>query len=628
LRRVLPLFLLLLLTCAQREAVRPSIILISVDTLRSDRLPAYGYAKGSTPHIDALRRDGVLYERAYSHAPLTLPSHLSMLTGLLPNEHGVRNNIGYRFDAAKARTLAGVLRANGYRTGAAVSSYVLRSETGIADGFDVYDDDVPWRPDAATAENMRSGFETLERARGLVSGAAPFFLFFHIYEPHAPYTPPDPFRTRFADPYDGEIAASDAIVGELLAALKSSGVYDDALIVFTSDHGEALWEHGEDQHGILLYREVLQVPLVIKLPRAERAGASVAEPFALRRIFDVVLDAAKIANEPREAPLYSETFYPRIHLGWSELRSLIDGRYHYIESSSPELYDLQRDPGETNNILVSERRVAASMRNTLAAIPAGDAAIGAIDPEEAKKLAALGYVGTVRQRTGPLPNPREQIHVIRDLKRAFQLAAEHRNDEAIAAFRALLQANPALTDVSTRLGEVLLESGRAAEAVEVYRAAIARSERFSPDLTLALAVALSRAGQHGEAAKHAEAVLAADAREPREMLMVAEMQKSAGDYDGALRTLDRAGQIEGVDHARGDIYARTDRPDEAIAAYRREIARHPAHLQSYANLAVIYRILGRTGEAEAVLEELVRANPGDAARALAMRTRAALEVSP
>lgn len=614
----------MLCACARREPSRPSIILISVDTLRSDRLPVYGYTNGATPNIDALRRDGVLYERAYSHAPLTLPSHLSMLTGLLPNEHGVRNNIGYRFEGAKIRTAARVLHENGYRTGAAVSAYVLRSETGIADGFDVYDDDVPSRPGAAVAENARSGFETLERARSFIgaNASSPFFLFFHIYEPHAPYTPPDPFRTRFADAYDGEIATADAIVGELIATLKASGIYDDALIVFTSDHGEALWEHGEDQHGILLYREVLQVPLVIKHPRAEGAGTSVAEPFASRQIFDAILDAAHVAHESHKAPLYSETYYPRIHLGWSELRSLVDGRYHYIESSRPELYDLVRDPRETNNILASERRVAAAMRTTLDAIPKGDVAIGAVDPEEAKKLAALGYVGTVRQRSGPLPNPREQIHLLRDLKHAFQLAAEHHDDEAIAAFRALLQANPALTDVSTRLAEVLLESGRPEEAVEVYRAAIARSERFSPDLSLALAVALSRAGHHREAAAHAEAALAAGDREPREVLMLAEMYRAAGDYGAALRTLDRAGDVEGADHMRGDIYARTDRPDEAIAAYRREIARHPAHVQSYANLAVIYTILGRRADAEAVLAEMVRVNPG--AAGLAAKTRAAL----
>src|SRR5688500_18049226 len=189
---------ILLVACApppETPVERPNIVLISVDTLRSDRLPAYGYTKVETPAIDALRRDAVLYQRAYSHAPLTLPSHVSMLTGLLPTEHAVRNNIGYRFDAAKHRTLARTLREQGYRTGAAVSSYVLRSVTGIDDGFDVYDDHVPFTAGAATAENQRSGFETLKQAKSFIqaNASAPFFLFFHIYEPHAPYEPPEAF---------------------------------------------------------------------------------------------------------------------------------------------------------------------------------------------------------------------------------------------------------------------------------------------------------------------------------------------------------------------------------------------------------------------------------------------------
>jgi choline-sulfatase len=668
-RPVLTLTLLLLACSRGVERPRPAIILISVDTLRSDRLPVYGYARGATPNIDAFRRDAVLFERAYSHAPLTLPSHLSMLTGLLPTEHGVRNNIGYRFDATKTRALARVLREAGYRTIAAVSSYVLRSETGIDDGFDVYDDDIAVRAGAATAENQRSGFETFARAKAILgkdpaSPASPLFLFFHIYEPHAPYTPPEPFRSRVADAYDGEIAAADAIVGELLSTLKAQGLYDDALIVFTSDHGEALWEHGEDQHGILLYREVLQVPLLIKYPDGARRGTSSAAPFALQDIHDEILNNSGFDVPPRNPkPVYSETLYPRIHLGWSDLRSLIEGNYHFIESSRPELYDLAADPHEKTNIISRERRVAAAMRRQLAAMPAPAESLERIDPEEAKKLAALGYVGTPQQRSGPLPHPAGQIHLLRDLKQAFHLAAEHRNDEAAASMRALLQTNPALMDVSTRLGEVLVESGRPDEAVAVYRAAVNRAGRLSPELALAISIALLKAGKHQEAAeharlaittspaeahevlthtaiegrrfddaaRHAEAAIAASNRSAGALLLMAEVQRAAGRYEEALRALDaaehRASETgvtqRGIDHARGDLFARTDRPEESIAAYRREIARFPQHLQSYANLAVVYRILGRTSEAEEVLDALVRANPHSGARALAARTREA-----
>jgi tetratricopeptide (TPR) repeat protein len=655
-RRAIATVFVFLAACSKPEqpAEKPPIILISVDTLRSDHLPIYGYANGSTPNIDALRRDGVLYEKAWSHAPLTLPSHTSMLTGLLPTEHGVRNNIGYRFDGSRFPTLAKTLRENGYRTGAAVSSYVLRSETGIADGFDVYDDSILVTAGAATAENQRSGFETVKRAQSFVTANAqhPFFLFLHIYEPHAPYEPS----------YDGEITKADAIVGQLMATLKASGVYDRAVIVFTSDHGEALWEHGEDQHGILLYREVLQVPLVIKLPKSARAGSSVAEPFALRQLFHELLAQAGIPSNatPAKKSIYSETLYPRIHLGWSELRSLFDGRYHYIESSSPELYDVDRDPAEKNNLIADERRVAASMRTELAAMPATIQSMQRIDPEEARKLAALGYVGTPKERTGPLPNPREQIHTLKEIKNAFQLAAERHNDEAVDALRALLQTNGASMDVSTRLGEVLLDSGRADEAIAVYEAAIRHAERFSPDLALALAVAHAKAGHPVEAERHAELALAAEPleahqllarvaiddqrfaeaehhvraaielgdRQPSALILLADLQRASGQYDAALATLDaverRAAELgiaqQGIDHARADIYARTERPDQAAAAYRREIARFPHHLQSYANLAIIEFIQGSPGESERLLEQMVTVNPHRGARELAART--------
>ncbi|HEV7765085.1 MAG TPA: sulfatase-like hydrolase/transferase [Thermoanaerobaculia bacterium] len=646
--------LIFLAGCAKPETALPPIILISVDTLRSDHLAIYGYTKNATPNIDALRRDGVLYEKAWSHAPLTLPSHASMLTGLLPTEHGVRNNIGYRFDGARLRTLAEVLREKGYRTGAAVSSYVLRSETGISDGFDLYEDSIPVTVGAATAENQRSGFETVKHAQQFIAANAqnPFFLFLHIYEPHAPYEPS----------YDGEIAKSDAILGQLIATLKSSGVYDRAVIVFTSDHGEALWEHGEDQHGILLYREVLQVPLVIKLPQSERAGSSVAEPFALRQLFHELLAHAGVETPSPKGTIYSETLYPRIHLGWSELRSMFDGRYHYIESSSPELYDVDRDPAEKNNLIANERRVAASMRTALAAIPTAVEKMDPISAEDAKKLAALGYVGTPKERTGPLPNPREQIATLQQIKQAFALAAEHRNDEAIDALRALLKTNPSM-DVATRLGEVLMDSGRADEAIAVYEAAIQRAERFSPDLALALAVAHAKAGHPREAEQHAELTLAglpfeahellarvaiddqrfaeaehhvraaieASNRQPAALLLLADLQRQSGQYDAALETLNavesRAAELgiaqQGIDHARADVYARTDRPDEAVAAYRREIAKFPHHLQSYANLAIIEMILGKPREAELLLQQMVAANPHRGARELARKTREA-----
>ncbi|HTG35021.1 MAG TPA: sulfatase-like hydrolase/transferase [Thermoanaerobaculia bacterium] len=652
------------------------VILITVDTLRADHLPVYGYRQVETPNIDGLRRDSVLFERVYSHCPMTLPSHVSMFTGALPTENGVRNNIGYRFEGAKFRTLAEELRERGYATGAAVSSYVLRSDTGIDDGFEYYEDSIAVATAGAMSEHQRSGRETLKHALAWILGhrEQPFFFFLHLYEPHAPYAPPEPFKSRYPSAYDGEIATADALVGELVRSLKASGLYDPAIVIFTSDHGEGLWDHGEDQHGILLYREALWVPLLVKLPGSHQAG-SISRPTPLSHLFGTVLRLVGIDLPSRPAswfdaggearPIYSETLYPRIHLGWSELRSLIDGRYHYIEAPTPELYDLERDPGETRNLITVERREASRLRKEMQAYPATAAALGAIDPEDARRLAALGYVGTPRERgAGPLPNPRDEIKNLARIKAAFRLADEHRLDEAVAALRSLLQENPKLQDAWSKLGEVLVESGRYDEAIEVYRSAIAHAERFSPDLALALGFAYLKHGSTGDtaaAATHARLALTTHPREanellarvalaegrfdaaeehvrsalqdgdrqPATLLLLADVERTAGKLEQALRTVQEAeqraaelgvGRLQGADFLRGDLLARLDRPEEATAAYRREIAAFPQHLQAYANLAVILMIQGRSAEANELLGQMARSNPHRGAFLLAAKT--------
>ncbi len=664
------------------------VILISVDTLRADHLPAYGYRQVETPNIDELRRDSVLFERVYSHCPMTLPSHTSMFTGSLPTENGVRNNIGYRFDGAKLRSLAEELRERGYATGAAVSSYVLRSDTGIDDGFELYEDSIAVATAGAASEHQRPGKETLKHALPWILGnrEKPFFFFLHLYEPHAPYEPPEPFKSRYPSAYDGEIAAADAIVGELIRSLKASGLYDSAIIIFTSDHGEGLWDHGEDQHGILLYREALWVPLLVKLPGSHQAD-SISRPTPLSHLFGTVLRLVGIDLPSRPAswfdaggearPIYSETLYPRIHLGWSELRSLIDGRYHYIEAPRPELYDLERDPGEARNLITIERRAASRLRREMqAAYPAtaaGIGDIGEIDPEEARKLAALGYVGTPRERgSGPLPNPRDEVKNLARIKAAFHFADERRLDEAVAALRSLLQENPRLMDVWSKLGEVLVESGRYDEAIEVYRSAITHAERFSPDLALALGFAYLEKGETAAAATHARLALTTHPREanellaraalaegrfdaaeehvrsalergdsqPATLLLLADVERTAGKLERALQSVQEAerraaelgvgrqgrqGRLQGADYLRGDLLARLDRPEEAAAAYRREIASFPQHLQAYANLAVILMIQGRSAEANELLEQMARSNPHRGAFLLAAKTLEAFE---
>jgi arylsulfatase A-like enzyme/Flp pilus assembly protein TadD len=670
------LFAALLLAACTRE--RPAsvanapIILISIDTLRADRLPAYGYENVATPHLDAFRRDAIQFDNAYSHCPMTLPSHVSMLTGLLPTEHGIRNNLGYKFDAAKHVTAPQLLKQRGYATGAAVSSYVLRADTGLGAAFDFYDDAIPVATTGAASQHQRSGSATLSASRNWISqnAAQPFFFFFHLYEPHAPYTPPEPYRSRYSDPYDGEIAHADALTGEFLTFLKESGIYDRAMIIVTSDHGEGLWQHGEDQHGILLYREVLQVPLFIKLPSNARANTSVNTPAALVDLFHTMVQDDKgvnlLAEKIPTRRIYSETFYPRIHLGWSELRSLIDDRHHYIQAPRAELYDVVSDPAEKNDIASTERRVAAAMRTELERYPAGLQELQNIDPEDAKKLAALGYLGSV-STTGnaQLPNPKDMLPYLERIKNGFKLADERKYAEAVAVLRALVRENPGLFDVWDKLGEVLIAMGEYKEAIDVYRNAMSRSQRFSPEMALSLGNAYLEAGQLDEAARHADLVLKAlpggahtllariaierndfqtaerEAQlaigtqnpQPAAMLLVADVKRARGDLAGALAACDAAAQrarelnvpaLYRLDFLRGDILARMDRPEEAEAAYRREIANFPHNTQAYANLAIIYFVQERRSEVERVLRELVTANPHPGARALAARTRETL----
>ncbi|HWW62869.1 MAG TPA: sulfatase, partial [Thermoanaerobaculia bacterium] len=420
------LFLLLLLTaaCTRREpsaaavtAPGAPVILISIDTLRADHLPAFGYRGVETPAIDALRNDSILFTSAWSHVPLTLPSHVSILTGELPPDNGVRNNIGFPFDAAKHTTIPSLLRQHGYATGAAISAYVLRGNTGLASAFDFYDDRIAVRGGEVLGHLQRPGSESAQIAQQWIDdhASAPFFFMLHLFEPHSPYTPPEPFRTKYASqPYDGEIAAADAVVGAFLDHLKQKGIYDRAVIILLSDHGEGLRDHGEDEHGIFLYREAIHVPLMVKLPKSERAKSTVETPVQLIDVMPTVaalagvdaphrLKGASLLAPPASRRIYSETLYPRIHLGWSDLRSLVDDKFHFIDSPRPELFATS-DAAEKSNVLEDNRRVYASMRKDLEPIGREMPQIGNIDPEDAKKLAALGYLSSSSsQSSGPLP---------------------------------------------------------------------------------------------------------------------------------------------------------------------------------------------------------------------------------
>ncbi len=646
---------------------RAPVVLISVDTLRADHLPAYGYRAVATPNLDALRADAVLYENAYSHVPLTLPSHVSLFTGLLPPQNGVRDNLGYAL-APGPPTIASFLRERGYATGAAVSSIVLSHATGISRGFDFYEDNIePTKVSQSISRVQRRGDGTealLSEWVGAHSGGS-FFAFLHLFEPHSPYEPPEPYLSRYENPYDGEIACADEIIGRFLGFLKERELYDRAVIVFLSDHGEGLNEHGEDEHGVLLYREEIRVPLLVKLPRSRRRGETVRAPVALVDVFPTVARVLGLppppglAGTPLTEPLlaasaaparrvYSETLYPRLHLGWSELSSLVDDRNHYIESPRPELYDIVADPGEKQDLSADLPPAFRSMRAELLRMPRLLQAPGSSDPEQVRKLAALGYISASSADLArrDLPAPRDRIGAVADLKKGFTALQGGHYVEAAETLRRLLEREPGMTDVWQMYSEACMKLGQTDVALRALLEA-ARLSPGNPQVLMALSDYYLEVGDYAQARKHAEAAGDAGSTSPHENLArialsegdldAAERESRAAlekypmrriphlilgrirhdrhDYAGALVELELARRareggetapLQNVNYLRGDSLARLGREAEAETAFREEIRDFPGNPAPRTAIAMLYASHGRENEARRALEDLVR----------------------
>jgi tetratricopeptide (TPR) repeat protein len=675
-------------SCSRSFVGSPSrttpVILISIDTLRSDHLPAYGYTGVATPNIDALRADSILYERAYSHVPLTLPSHTSILTGMLPGDHGVRDNVGYRL-ASNVPTLQELLKKNGYATGAAVSAFVLRHETGISRGFDFFDDDVqPMEGQTMIGRVQRDGHETFVAGQKWLDAHTdqPFFFFMHLYDPHTPYTPPEPYFSRYPNHYDGEIAYSDSVVGDLIADLKRHGVYDKALIVLLSDHGEGLNEHGEEEHGLFLYREALQVPLMVKLPKSRKAGSTVKTPVELVDVFPTILDRTATAKpatgrRPGESLLdflnggpsrqiYAETYYPKFHFGWSDLHSLIDGNDHFIRAPKPELYDLATDPGEKNNTLEANRRAYVKMRAAVETYVQQASAPVNIDPEEAAKLAALGYVGsTVSTKEGEaLRDPKDMLSAFHDIRVAYTEYRDGDEEKALTLTNQLLQNNAQITDLWDLKSKILWKMGRQQDSLQAAKDGLrqvpgAVSLLFDAanlaftlgDLETAkqhaeIAVAIEpgeahqilarialKRGQVEEAEKEAKAAVATQHDPVAMLMMLATIEKTRGNLASSLAYIDQAADrvshkkpptMEGLHLSRGDVLARLGRTEEAEREFHAEIAAFPKASEAYASLIMLLATERRLDEATKLVFEAVKSIPEPHTYAVIAETLAAI----
>lgn len=539
--------------CRSSKPPRPNILIITVDTLRADRVGCYGYTGGTTPNVDALAKDGVVFERGVAQVPLTFPSHAAIFTGTYPFHNGVRDFTAQPL-REEFRTLAESFKANGYATGAVVSAFVLDRSWGLARGFDDYDDAFSGQEflqkDIGLVE--RRAEESVDHALGWLEShtkepaeaGKPFFLWLHLYDPHSPYDPPEPYRSRFAQkPYEGEIAYADSQLGRVFDWLRRAPnhLYERTVVVFLSDHGESLGEHGEKEHGFFVYDSTVRVPLIIKPARDSQIAPQRLEPAAETiQAAPTVLELAGI-QDPIEkqfqaaslVPLmtgkstsaargaYSETFYPANSFGWSPLRSVENARYHYVEAPRPELYDLEADAQEASNVAEKDASVAARMRGELnqlvAKYPppaqgAGGDGTGA-SPEVLEKLRSLGYVAYKAPATpgAKLADPKDKLKVYQEILRATDLMHLGQFAAARSLLGKLQGTEPRLYLIPFLLGEAASRDGQWKEAEKQF----GRAAQLNPGFDQA-AMGLGRAlGLEGKTARARDLIRTLLAQNPR-----------------------------------------------------------------------------------------------------------------
>ena len=507
----------------------PNVILITIDTLRADHVGCYGAPTVKTPTLDALAQDGVVFERAISQVPLTWPSHAVILTGTYPFQNGVQDFTGQPL-GPQFRSVAQAFKQAGYATAAVVSAFVLDRSWGLARGFDFYDDAFS----AETFEKKDIGLVDRRAGDSVAHAVAwlkktprrPFFLWLHLYDPHSPYDPPEPYRTEYGGHlYDGEIAYADHELGKLVTWLKQSRLYDSSLVVALSDHGESLGEHGEDEHGFFIYNATVRVPLIVKPPaRSGIRHDRRREPVETTAVAPALLQLARVkdsiqrqfqspslfaADADRTDSAYSETFYPFSSFGWSPLHALETGRFHYIESPKPELYDLESDPDETRNILAEQPATVAVLKEKtqqlLARNPFGahDSGAGNLSPDAQEKLRALGYFG-FRTAVSPealkegLADPKDKLSEFNAILKAEDAFHQRDDDRAEALLRQVQAQDPNIYVIPFLLGESALRHQNWQRAADQLQGCLELNPNFDNAMT-GLARALSKLGRVEEA---------------------------------------------------------------------------------------------------------------------------------
>ncbi|MCU1231970.1 MAG: hypothetical protein JWO97_4854 [Acidobacteria bacterium] len=661
-RRGLLLVVALLAACAKPEApapppaARPDIILVTIDTLRADSVGFAGNTRVKTPFLDRLASQGIVFTNAHAHNVVTLPSHVNILTGLYPYQHGVRDNAGFTLDPKHA-TVAKLLHDAGYATGAFVGAFPLDARFGLNQGFDVYDDN--YGKGAASLDFViqeRPATAVLDAATKWWRGAEgkPRFMWVHLYDPHAPYRPPPPFDAQYRDdPYLGEIAATDAALDAALGSIIDAG--PKPLVIVTADHGEARGDHGELTHGLFAYESTLKIPLIVRdgvTPHRSEA--------AYVRHIDIVPTLLARAGVAKPQPLlgaslldridardsYFEALSTSLNRGWAPLTGIIHLGQKYIELPIAELYDLPHDPVEKNNLRDKQRRDAEAARKLLAGLNAdADVADRKISAEEAARLRSLGYVaGSATAGSSIADDPKHlvaldnKMHDVidayerHDVARALQLAKEvvaarpnmaagrellafvlqqsERIGDAIANLRESVRTNTASEAMRIQLGLLLTETGSTQDAIATL-APLATGN--NPDALNAYGIALADAGRIDEATSQFRRVLQLDPNNAPALQNLGIVALRRDDGVAAKEFLARAltlnPRLPLALNTMGVVYARENDFAHAVEMWSRAVAVDPRQYDALFNIGLAEGRAGHREEARKALQRFAETAP-------------------
>lgn len=592
----------------ERKLQGCNIILITLDTTRADHLSCYDADHVQTPNLDALAAAGTIFDRCISQVPLTLPAHTTILSGSYPAFHQVRDNGSFVVPEG-LELLSETLQRRGFATSAFISAYVLHRKWGLNRGWDYYGDSFRFsKLKTVSLSNIQKlAGDVLPEAEAWLekNGKRRFFSWIHLYDPHSPYTPPEPFASLYrSNPYQGEMAYMDAELGKFFSFLKARGLWDNTLIVAAGDHGEMLGEHGEDTHGLFIYEAAVHVPLIIRSPWRLPAHR-VARTVELVDIVPTILEALGIApgktqqgksllrlafgdKSEGSGQALCETWYPRLHYGWSELTAIYKDGYKFIEAPQEELYDLANGGGaENDNLWLKKSAIGNKMKKSLLVFQAriardslSSTTQAALSREDRQKLAALGYLSTVVDTTGKtgLTDPKTKIQVYNDITRVREMEQDGRIGQAIVLMNEILARDPGIVDGRSLLGNLYYKEKRFPEALAAYRQVIRQktNDNFAMVDVVNTLMAMKQLDQAEKEINAFRAIFPKDAT--------------------FLRLL-------------GQVAEQRQRPDEALAWFQKALILDPKYAEVYLKMGEIYFQRQDLASAEKCLAKAQEINP-------------------